>query len=116
MPDRLLCASSDLAERGLAYRFTLQWGGRERPAFVLRFNSAVYAYINECAHIPAELDFNPGDVFDFSRSWLVCSVHGAYYAPDSGLCLGGPCPGRKLISLPVREFADQVYLIEEPYE
>ncbi|QBC44988.1 Rieske (2Fe-2S) protein [Iodobacter fluviatilis] len=113
MPDRVLCQSGDLLERGLAQRFTLQWGGRERSAFVLRYDGRVYAYINECAHIPIEMDFNPGDLFDLSRSWLVCSTHGAYYAPNTGLCLGGPCPGRKLISLPVREIADQVCLIED---
>ncbi|MEN9657039.1 MAG: hypothetical protein RL571_504 [Pseudomonadota bacterium] len=113
MPDRVLCQSGDLLERGLAQRFTLEWGGRERSAFVLRYDGRVYAYINECAHIPIEMDFNPGDLFDLSRSWLVCSTHGAYYAPNTGLCLGGPCPGRKLISLSVREYADQVCLIEE---
>ncbi|MDW5417283.1 Rieske 2Fe-2S domain-containing protein [Iodobacter sp. CM08] len=113
MPDRVLCQSGDLLERGLAQRFTLEWGGRERSAFVVRYNGRVYAYINECAHIPIEMDFNPGDLFDLSRSWLVCSTHGAYYAPNTGLCLGGPCPGRKLISLPVREYADQVCLIED---
>ncbi len=113
MPDRVLCQSQDLLERGLAQRFSLQWGGRERSAFAIRYDGVVYAYINECAHVPMEMDFNQGDFFDYSHSWLVCSTHGAYYAPNTGLCLGGPCPGRKLISLPVREYANQVCLIEE---
>ncbi|WP_373976389.1 Rieske 2Fe-2S domain-containing protein [Chitinibacter sp. SCUT-21] len=103
-----ICQSAQLAERGLAHRFTVAG----RNAFALRFDGQVYAYINECAHIPIELDFNPGDVFDLSRQYLICSTHGAYYDPTNGFCLGGPCVGRRLTALPICEENGAVWLIE----
>jgi nitrite reductase/ring-hydroxylating ferredoxin subunit len=110
---RELCPSSTLIERGLAFRFTVHDGFRERQAIALRFEGRAVAYINECAHVPIELDFNPGDVFDLSRQYLICSTHGAYYDPSNGLCLGGPCPGRHLTPLKLVERDNVVWLIEE---
>ena len=41
-------------------------GGREqvRTAFVIRFRSQVHAYLNACAHMALELDWNLGAYFD----------------------------------------------------
>ena len=113
MAERLICASDAVAERSLAYRFTAHYGGRERNAILIRFQHKVYAYINECAHVPIELDYNLGDVFDLSREYLICSTHGAYYNPSSGLCLGGPCAGRRLHALQVCEHDDAIWLIDD---
>lgn len=116
MAERCLGDATQLVERGLALRFTVtDLKGVERKAFALRFGGRVYAYINECAHIPIELDFNPGDVLDLSREYLVCSTHGAYYLPQTGLCVGGPCPGRRLEPLPVSEHDEQLWLQEGLY-
>ncbi|KAF0811631.1 hypothetical protein IGB42_03920 [Andreprevotia sp. IGB-42] len=104
-----ICASSELAERGLGVRFAVDVAGREQQAFVVRFHGHVHAYLNSCAHIPIELDYQPGDFFDLSQNYLVCATHGAYYAPQTGLCLGGPCPGRHLTKLTVVEEDDQVF-------
>jgi nitrite reductase/ring-hydroxylating ferredoxin subunit len=30
------------------------------PAFAVRFEGRVYAYLNRCAHVPIELDWLPG--------------------------------------------------------
>lgn len=104
-----ICRSEQVTERGLAWRFSVG----SAPAFVIRYDGVVYAYRNECAHIPIELDFNPGDVFDLSRQYLICSTHGAYYDPTNGLCLGGPCAGRRLTPLPISEENGAVWLLEE---
>lgn len=108
---RLICASGDVAESGKGFRFSIDRGGRQVPAFVIRFNGQVYGYLNECAHVPAELDWMPGEFFDDSKLYLICSIHGALYAPDSGRCLGGRCQGRGLKALPVRE-VDGMILLE----
>lgn len=113
MAERWICRSDSVLERGLAFRFVVQLGGRERKALLIRFADHVYGYINECAHVPIELDYNLGDVFDLSREYLICSTHGAYYNPRNGLCLGGPCTGRRLQSLVVREHDEAIWLIEE---
>lgn len=107
---RLICAGADLAESGQGFRFTVRRHGRELPAFAIRFRGEVYAYLNECGHIPAELDWLPGEFFDDSKLYLICSIHGALYAPDTGQCLGGPCRGKGLKRLGVSEIDGLIYL------
>jgi nitrite reductase/ring-hydroxylating ferredoxin subunit len=112
----VLCDGALLRERGPGLRFVVSHDNRQRPAFVVRYLGKVYAYLNECAHIPVELDFNPGDFYDLSRSYLVCATHGAYYEPDTGLCRGGPCKHRRLIALPVLEREGKVYMMPNDYQ
>lgn len=110
---RLICASGDLVEAGKGVRFTVMRYGRETPAFVIRYHGRVHAYLNECGHVPAELDWQPGEFFDYSKLYLVCSIHGALYAPDTGHCLAGRCQGAGLKPLVVEERDGAVYLLYE---
>lgn len=110
--ERLICASADLEEGGTGLRFEVLWAGEATPAFAVRYDGKVYAYLNRCAHVPVELDYDDGKFFDMSGLYFVCSTHGALYAPDTGACLGGPCNGRGLKALRVFERDNAVYLIE----
>ena len=107
---RLICASADLAEAGKGFRFTVTHRQRESDAFVVRFRGRVFGYLNECGHVPAQLDWLPGEFFDDSKLYLICATHGALYAPESGQCLGGRCNGRGLAKIPVAERDGNVYL------
>lgn len=115
MVDRAICTSDQLVDGGLAVRFVVEISGQERPAFAVRYQGQVYAYLNECAHVPVEMDMNPGQFFDFSGQFLVCSMHGAYYAPDDGRCLGGPCHRSGLEPLSVYEADGSIMLVEEEH-
>ncbi len=64
---RLLCAGSDLADGGDGVRFEIEHKGETVPAFAIRHGGRVYAYLNRCAHIAMELDWNPGKFFDSGR-------------------------------------------------
>lgn len=109
---RLICASSALHEGGAGVRFELEApAGPPIPAFAIRFGGRVHAYINRCAHVPIELDWQAGEFFDYSKLYLICATHGALYAPESGHCLGGPCSGRGLTPIPVEERDGAVYLL-----
>lgn len=110
---RLICGSADLADGGRGVNFSVDRRGRQTPAFAIRFRDRVYAYLNECGHMPATLDWQPGEFFDGSKLYLVCSIHGALYAPDSGRCLGGRCQGNGLKPLSVTERDGAIYLITE---
>ena len=110
---RLICASAEVSDAGKGFRFRIRRYGREVLAFVIRFNGQAHAYLNECGHVPAELDWMPGEFFDDSKLYLICSIHGALYAPDSGRCLGGRCQGRGLKPLPVREIDGLIFLESE---
>lgn len=110
--ERLICTSSDLAEGGLGVRFTVLWAGEMTPAFVVRYDGEVVAYLNRCGHVPVEIDFNSGEFFDYSGLYFVCATHGALYDPHTGACRGGPCNGRGLHKLAVQEREGHVFLIE----
>jgi len=107
--ERLICDSQALLDSGKAVRFEVEYFGEQAPAFVLRFRGSVYAYLNRCSHLPMELDWREGEVFDFEGHDLVCSTHGATYAADSGKCLGGPCGGTPLVTLQVEERDGKVF-------
>jgi nitrite reductase/ring-hydroxylating ferredoxin subunit len=104
-----LCASAELAESGLAHVFdVLLWGMRAR-AFALRFEGRVVAYMNRCAHVPTEMDWQPGQFLDLDRRFILCQVHGAVYEPTTGRCIAGPCGGGRLMAIDVIERDGRVY-------
>ena len=110
---RLICASSDLKNSGDGVRFDLPSIGVRVTGFVTRYNDEIHGYINRCAHVPVELDWEPGKFFDLTGSYLLCSTHGAHYEPMNGFCVMGPCKGKQLHRLPMIEFDGHIYLIEE---
>jgi nitrite reductase/ring-hydroxylating ferredoxin subunit len=97
MPDQSrvlpLCNSSDLADRGAAVPFDVVYCGRTARGFAIRFEGQVYAYLNQCAHVPMEMDYQANQFFDSTGQWLMCATHGAIYRPQTGECRGGPCRG-----------------------
>jgi nitrite reductase/ring-hydroxylating ferredoxin subunit len=110
--ERLICASGDLDEQGRGVRFELSRSGQPQAAFVVRFEGLPRAFLNQCGHVPVELDWQEGEFFDDSRLYLICSTHGALYHPVNGTCVGGRCAGRGLIPVPVVERDGRVYLVE----
>ena len=106
----LICTGSDLVEGGDGVRFVIELNGEAAPAFAIRHGGRVYAYLNRCAHIAMELDWKAGKFFDADSDYLICSTHGALYAPESGACRGGPCRGAALVGLNVFESDGNVYM------
>lgn len=88
-----ICSSEALVDGGRGVRFEVSVGGRAVPAFVVRFGGVVRGYLNRCAHVATELDWQLGEFFDFDAQHLVCSTHGALYEPATGRCAGGACAG-----------------------
>lgn len=105
----LLCASSAVLEGGRGVRFPVTAFGDDATGFVVRHGGRVHAYLNRCAHIPIELDWNEGEFFESSGLYIMCATHGALYVPDSGYCAGGPCKGGKLRRIAVRETDGNIY-------
>ena len=109
MPDsQFLCRSDELQERGKGVVFDVMLWRQPARAFALRIDGTVVAYINRCAHVPTELDWNPGEFLDAERRTIVCAVHGAQYSPASGHCLGGPCGRGRLMPVTVSENGGEV--------
>ena len=97
-----LCNEADLVDSADAVPFDLLYQGQTCRGFAVRFEGQVHAYLNRCAHIPMEMDYQPNRFFDSSGQWLVCATHGAMYHPATGECVGGPCRGG-LVKLGVDE-------------
>ena len=110
-PERLICPSEALVERGKGVRFQVEYFGSPAPAFAVRQAGAVHAYLNRCAHVAMELDWQEGVFFDLAGRDLLCSTHGATYETRSGRCVGGPCNGSSLVKLRVEERAGGVYFM-----
>ena len=111
--ERLICASEALREKSHGVRFALPEHGERVSGFVVRYNGRPYGYVNSCAHVPVELDWQEGDFFDLTREYLICATHGAHYDPATGLCHMGPCKGRSLQPLDVVERDGNIYLKED---
>ncbi|MFA6313700.1 MAG: Rieske 2Fe-2S domain-containing protein [Sterolibacterium sp.] len=107
-----ICPSASLVDGGEGVRFSVERYGAIEPAFAIRHQHAVHAYLNRCGHIPVELDWQPGKFLDDSGLYLICSTHGALYAPQSGRCVGGRCDGKGLIPLGTMERDGNIYLKE----
>ncbi len=108
--ERLICASAELADGGPGVRFEL---ATRSPAFAVRYCGTARAYVNRCPHAGTELDWQPGEFFEESGLYLICSTHGALFEPGSGYCVAGPCRGASLEPLAIRERDGQVILLDE---
>ncbi|MGZ5272463.1 MAG: hypothetical protein ACXWC6_17765, partial [Ramlibacter sp.] len=64
MPDPVavqvaLCRSADLVEGGRAVPFDVVYGGQTCRAFAVRWQGLAHAYLNRCAHVAMEMDWQP---------------------------------------------------------
>ena len=109
-----LCASSELAERGQALVFDVLQYGQPVRAFALRFDGRVVAYLNRCVHVPAEMDWRPGEFLDSDKRFILCSTHGAAYETQDGRCVAGPCGRGRLTRVEVAERDGRVYWYPSP--
>jgi nitrite reductase/ring-hydroxylating ferredoxin subunit len=105
----VICAAAALAESGRGVRFEVEYFGERVPAFAIRKGGKTHGYLNRCAHVAMELDWQEGVFFDHEGRDLLCSTHGATYDAQSGRCLGGPCNGAPLVKLRLEERDGQVY-------
>jgi nitrite reductase/ring-hydroxylating ferredoxin subunit len=108
-PLQRLCASAQLDDRGPALVFDVLHHGQPARAFAMRFDGKVVAYLNRCVHVPAELDWQPGQFLDSRREYILCSIHGAAYMPATGRCVAGPCGRGRLTMLMAEEQDGEVF-------
>lgn len=106
-----ICPSETLRDGGRGVRFEIEWAGEKVPAFVVRHQGVAVGYLNRCAHVAMELDWQPGDFFEPDAEYLICATHGALYDPATGQCRGGACVGHgNLRALRLIEVNGRVYV------
>ena len=94
---------------GAGLRFTIAVHGVSRDAFVVRWRGGLHAYVNTCRHQLLPLDFGDARFFDEEYDAIVCCHHGARYAPETGVCVEGPCEGGRLTKLVVEERGGEIW-------
>ncbi|HBA65812.1 MAG TPA: (2Fe-2S)-binding protein [Methylococcaceae bacterium] len=107
-----ICQGYQVTELG-KFSFNINYRGKSRSAILIRFNGAVYGYLNQCVHMPRALDCEDSNIFDESGRYLQCSMHSICYDPVSGQSLSEICAGKKLTALKVREEGSWVYLLDK---
>jgi len=76
--------------------FTIGSGDWPFKGFVVRKGDAVHAYQNFCMHAGHPLNWKANAFLTGDRSQIICASHGAIYEIESGECVAGPCPGKRL--------------------
>lgn len=79
-------------------------GGADRlDILVLRHRDRFRAYLNECPHAFTTLETFDGRFFDADDPTLLnCSTHGARFRVSDGVCVEGPCRGKRLKAIDIR--------------
>ncbi len=95
-----LCDLDELTDPG-SMAFSLSLQESEIEGFIVRLNDHLSAFINSCPHTGASLNWNPHQFLDVDGEFIQCSLHGALFRPNDGLCVRGPCVGQSLQALPV---------------
>ena len=97
-------------------RFDWAPAGGEGKGFAIRYDGTVRAFVNRCPHLGVELDWQPGEFFEASGLYLVCSTHGAIFEPSTGLCVAGPCRGARLQAIAVEEHQGRILIHDDSPE
>ncbi len=106
---QLVGSAAALQDGPQGVRFEMMGKGGAVPAFVVRYQGQAVAYLNQCAHVAMELDWQPGHFFDNEQRYLICATHAALYEPTTGHCVAGPCIGKKLTPLKLKEHNGHLY-------
>lgn len=85
----------------VCHSFHISDAGHDLEGFVVHWLGRWYAYVNHCPHTGVNLNWLPDQFFDNGNQFIQCSLHGALFKPESGLCIRGPCVGDTLVQLPL---------------
>ncbi len=96
----LPCPLSDIPDPG-AREFRVTRGDERIRIFVVRRGDRVWGYVNSCPHVGAPLNMEDDKFLDIFQTSILCANHFALFEIESGLCVRGPCNGRRLQAFPV---------------
>lgn len=108
-PGTVLCQAADIAP-GKAHVATFRNGSLLFEMFVLRPPAGasvpsdadgLIAYVNDCPHARTPLDWQEGQFLTADQTRILCATHGAEFRIEDGLCVHGPCPGARLLAVPL---------------
>jgi nitrite reductase/ring-hydroxylating ferredoxin subunit len=99
-PGTFLCKLDDIADPG-AKGFVFGSGTNRFEMFVVRKGANVFAYLNTCPHLGSTLDTFQDQFLTQDKELIFCSLHGAQFQIEDGLCVIGPCLRKHLTKIAV---------------
>ena len=99
-----LCESTSLGE-GQSKGFMID----EQQVFIVKKYNKLTGYINACPHLGIQLEMVPDQFLDSTHSLIQCSMHGALFKIEDGLCISGPCFDQKLKAIEIKEENGKIY-------
>jgi nitrite reductase/ring-hydroxylating ferredoxin subunit len=100
-PGTQLCRLDDIPEPG-SKGFVFGSGKDRFEMFVVRKGDHVFGYVNTCPHLGATLDTFPDQFLTADKELIICTLHGAQFQIEDGLCVVGPCNGKHLSPIQLR--------------
>jgi nitrite reductase/ring-hydroxylating ferredoxin subunit len=104
-----ICRLDELDDPG-SREFRVGDGDWPFMGFLVRREGRIFAYRNYCMHVGHPLNWKPDDFLTRDRQHIICASHGAMYAIDRGVCVAGPCVGRRLYLLEVAIREEEIYV------
>jgi nitrite reductase/ring-hydroxylating ferredoxin subunit len=97
---------------GCAITRSATLNGNPEEVLIVRRGREVWAYRNSCPHFSVGLDAQPGVIYTYQSSVLMCAHHSALFRFEDGECIDGPCQGFQLDAVPVHIDGEQVMLAD----
>jgi len=94
-----LCQAQAIPE-GAARGFDPDDDGQD-ALFVVRSDGVLRAWRNACPHAGAAMALRKDVYLNAAGTRIVCHAHGAEFLPENGLCVQGPCVGRRLTAVQI---------------
>lgn len=94
-------------------RVDVRYAGEPCSVLVFRLGGVCRAYRNRCVHMPRALDCEQDMIFDSTRRYLRCSMHGIVYDPETGASLSTLCQGERLTAVRLVEDTGGVWLADK---
>jgi nitrite reductase/ring-hydroxylating ferredoxin subunit len=89
-----LCRFADL-EDNKSRGFDPDGKGQDR-LFVVRRGETAFVYLDQCPHEGSHMAWRRHEYLNAARDRIVCNAHGAQFEVETGLCVVGPCLGKRL--------------------
>jgi len=105
----ILCRTSDIEDPG-SKSFDVKIKRKTESVFVVHKNGEFFAYLNQCPHTGASLEWQQDQFLDLDKELIQCATHDALFTINSGECIAGPCTGDSLQPLALSIRYDEIHL------
>jgi len=105
----ILCKTTDIEDPG-SKSFEVKIKHKNESVFVVHKNGEFFAYLNQCPHTGASLEWQENQFLDLDKELIQCATHDALFIIDTGECIAGPCAGDALQPLELSIEHDEIHL------